>query len=83
MKTLILFVLAFAVGFALGVCSIKERCSKALDIYESHFVNTENLLDSICEWNPTQFHSYVMKTDVYYEYECTRDSINELNYKAN
>lgn len=70
LKLIVLIIVMGTIGFA---CYNAGKSAIYNTQYE-YFNRTEALLDSINNWDES-FMDTVMETDVYYEYEVTRDKL--------
>lgn len=50
--------------------------NEILEDYYNYYYSTENLLDSLYEWQEDYWLDQVFETDVYYEYILFRDEVN-------
>lgn len=71
-RTLLIILIIAVLSF---ICFTFYQGGKAETYNEAweYYANTEVLLDSICNWN-SSFEDTIMETDVYYNYEVSKDN---------
>lgn len=70
-------ILTAITSFLIGGTLVKNSLTKELKAYHRYYQQTETLLDSIYDQDPNKFEDIVSETDLYINYEITRDSLHQ------